>query len=72
MRKRIDHYCSVVPENYHLSGPPFSGTSGWDFPVPLDTSDGFYLSHIPVPTRGKDKKMEQTHVERQVDIVMLK
>ena len=31
--------------------------SGWDFPVPTDTNDGFYLSHIPVPARGKDKKL---------------
>ena len=26
------------------------------FLSPLNTNDGFYLSHIPVPARGKDKK----------------
>ena len=32
------------------------------FLSPLNTNDGFYLSHIPVPARGKDKN-EQTHVD---------
>ena len=43
--KKIDHWCSVVPEKSQLSGPPFSGklgkprfplerlASGWDFSV---------------------------------------
>ena len=26
------------------------------FLSPLDTNDGFYLSHIPVPARGKNKE----------------
>ena len=30
--------------------------SGWDFLSSLNTNDGFYLSHIPVPARRKDKK----------------
>ena len=45
MRKRIDHWCSVVPEKFQPSGPLFSGKlgkprchwnggpSGWDFSV---------------------------------------
>ena len=28
MRKRIDHWCSVVPEKSQPSGPPFSGKLG--------------------------------------------
>ena len=48
MRKRIDHCCSVVPEKYHPSCPPFSGklgkprfpmerwALGWDFSVPTE------------------------------------
>ena len=31
------------------------------FLSPLDANDGFYLSHIPVPARGKDKN-EQPHL----------
>ena len=30
MRKRIDHWCSVVPEKSQTSGPPFSGKPGWE------------------------------------------
>ena len=65
MRKRIDHWCSVVPtlgstiqwETQKASFP--TGTVGprvGIFLSPLDTDDGFYLSHIPVLARGKDKK----------------
>ena len=46
--KKIDHWCSVVPEKSQPSGPPFSGNSasinshwndgpsGWDFSVPTE------------------------------------
>ena len=30
------------------------------FLSPLNTNDGFYLSHIPVSARGKDKKQTAT------------
>ena len=36
-----------------------TGTVGpwfWIFLSPLNINDGFYLSHIPVPAHGKDKK----------------
>ena len=68
MRKIIDHYRSVVPEKSQPSGPPFSGNSTSLLPFgtvgpcveiflsSLNTNDGFYLSHIPVPAGGKDKK----------------
>ena len=48
------------------------------FLSPLNTNDGFYLSHIPVPTRGKDKKRTVTrwpypgHTSMLGVIVMLK
>ena len=44
------------------------------FLSPLNTNDGFYLSHIPVPALGKDKK-EQLHTDCKLIsdiIVMLK
>ena len=76
MRKRIDHLCSVVPEKSQPEGPTFqwetrlaefpTGTLGprvGIFLSPLNTNDGFYLSHIPVPARGKDQN-EQPHVGR--------
>ena len=69
MRKRIDHWCSVVPEKSQPSGPLFSGklgkpliplerwALGWGFFLsPLNTNDVFYLSHTPIPALGKDKK----------------
>ena len=72
MRKRIDHWCSVVPEKSQSSGPPFrgetrqaslpTGTVGprvGIFLSPLNTNDGFYLSHIPKPAYGKDEKRTQ-------------
>ena len=34
------------------------------FLSPLNTNDGFYLSHIPVPALGKDKK--QTAARRSL------
>ena len=40
-----------------------TGTVGprvWIFLSPLNTNDGFYLSHMPIPTRGKDKKRTAT------------
>ena len=61
MRKRINHWCSVVPEKSQPSGPQFSGKldkprfplewwalGNWVgiFLSPLNTNDGFYLSHI--------------------------
>ena len=59
MRKRIDHWCSVVPVKSQPSGPTFhwetwrasfpTGTLGprvGIFLSPLNTNDGFYLSHI--------------------------
>ena len=69
MRKRIDHWCSVVPEKF----PTLRSIVQWEtlrayFPArtvgpwvgnflsPLDINDGFYLSHIPVSARGKDQK----------------
>ena len=68
MRKRIDHWCSVVPEKI----PTLGSTVQWEtrqasFPTgtvgprvgiflsPLNTNDGFYLSHIPVTASDKDK-----------------
>ena len=64
MRKRIENWCSMVQEKSQPSGPPFSGKlgkprfplEGWALGLGLNTNDGFYLSHIPVPARGKDKK----------------
>ena len=63
VRKRIDHWCSVFPEKSQPSSPQFSGKLGKPvgpqvgiFLSPLDTNDGFYLSHIPIPALGKDKK----------------
>ena len=49
MRKRIDHWCSVVQKN---PNPRPTGI----FLSPLNTNEAFVLSHIPVPARGKDKK----------------
>ena len=59
MRKRIDHWCSVVPEKSQPLGPPFSGKTRqasfptgrvgprvWIFLSPLNTNDGFYLSGV--------------------------
>ena len=59
MRKRIDHWCSVVPEKSQPSGPTFqwetrqasfpTGTLGprvGIFLSPLYTNDGFYLSYM--------------------------
>ena len=37
------------------------GPGVWISLEPLNTNDGFYLSHIPVAARGKDKN-EQPHV----------
>ena len=70
MRKRIDHWCSVVPEKFQPSVPPFSGKLGKprqaSFPTgtvgpqvriflsPLNTNDGFYFSHIPTHTKSSD------------------
>ena len=70
MRKRIDYWCSVVPEKSQPSGPPRlaefpTGTEGprvGIFLSPLNTNDGFYLSHIRVPARGNDK--QQTAARR--------
>ena len=68
MRKRIDHYPSVVPEKSQPSGPPPVGNASLPtgtvgprvgiFLSPLNTNDGSYLSRIilPVPTLRKDKK----------------
>ena len=69
MRNRIDHWCSVVPDKSQPSGPSFqwetrqasfsTGTVGprvGIFLSPLNTNDGLYLSHTPVPALGKDKK----------------
>ena len=41
------------------------------FLSPLNTNDGFYLSHIPIPASGKDKKKSSRTSIRHV-IVMLK
>ena len=59
MRKRIDHWCSVVPEKIPTLGPTVqwetrqasfpTGTVGprvGIFLSPLNTNDGFYLSRI--------------------------
>ena len=59
MRKRIDHWCSVVPEKSQPSGPTIqwetwqalfpTGTVGprvGIFLEPLNTNDGFYLSSM--------------------------
>ena len=57
-------------KNSQHSGPPLSGKlskSGfslerwaiagvWIYLSPMKTNDGLYLSHIPIPARGKDKK----------------
>ena len=48
---------TVQWENRQASFP--TGTVGprvGIFLSPLNTNDGFYLSHIPIPARGKDKK----------------
>ena len=76
VRKSIDHYCSVVPEKSQPSGPPFSGetrqasipTGTVDprvgiFLSPLNTNDGFYLSHTPYQPVGKTN-IVQSHVGR--------
>ena len=60
MRKRIDHWCSVVPEKSQCSGQQFSGKLGkprfplgpwalgiWIFLSPLNINDRFYLSRTP-------------------------
>ena len=78
MRKRIDHYCSVVPEKSQNSPPPFSGKlRKLRFPLeclalrlgyclsPLNTIDVFYLSHTPVPARWKDKTNSRTSAARR-------
>ena len=77
MRKRIDHWCSVVPETI----PTLGSTIQWEtrqasFPTgkvdprvgiflsPLNTNDGFYLSHIyPYQPVGKIK-LEQLNAGR--------
>ena len=69
MRERIDHWRSVVPEKIPTLGSTVhwetrqasfpTGTVGprvGIFLSPLNTNDGFYLSHILVPAIGKDKK----------------
>ena len=56
--KRIHHWCPVGTGKSQPEGPPFQwetrlrrvshwngGPEGWDFPVPLYTSDRFYFSH---------------------------
>ena len=61
---------SGVRKKSKPSGSPLSGNTGQvSFPTetvgpwvgiflaPLNTNDGFYSSHIPVPTRGKSKKL---------------
>ena len=81
MRKRIDHWCSVVPEKSQPSGPPFWWeTQQASFPTgrvgprdgiylsPLNTNDGFYLSHIPVyvPACGKKTDSRTLAARRSV------
>ena len=66
MRKRSDRWWSVIPE---ISQPTVQWeTLQASFPTGMvcprvgiflslpKTNDGFYLSHIPVPAHGKDKK----------------
>ena len=78
MKKRIDHWCSVVPEKSQPSGPPFSGklgkprfplewwALGWDFSVPTEHQWWIlFISHTPYQPVGKIK-IEQLHVEIQV------
>ena len=54
MRKRIDHWCSVVLQASFPTGTV--GPCVEIFLSPVNTNDGFYLSHKPVPARGKVKK----------------
>ena len=69
MRKRMDHWCSVVSEKSQPSGPPFqwetrqasfpTGTVGprvGIFLSPLNTNDGFYLSHTPGTCRTSPRE----------------
>ena len=51
MRKRIDHWCSVVPEASFPTGTV--GPRVGIFLFPLNTNDRFYLSHI-----GKQPKFQ--------------
>ena len=56
MRKRIDHWCSVVPEKSQVLFP--TGTVDprvGIFLSPLGTNNGFYLSHLPVPASTEDQ-----------------
>ena len=69
MRKRIDHWCSVVPEKSQPSGPPFSGKLGkprfplerWALwlgffcPHRTPMMDSIYLTY-PYQPVGKKKK----------------
>ena len=60
----MDHYCSVVPEKSQLSGPLLSeklltvtaSPRVGIFLSPLNTNDGFYLSHIPPTNKCEGKK----------------
>ena len=44
------------------------------FLSPLNTNDGFYLSHKPVPALGKDKNNEKPHAGRTSirDVILCK
>ena len=81
MRKRINHWCSVVPEKSQPSGPPFSGKLGKPrFPLErwalglgffcphwTPMMDPIYLTY-PVPTSRKDKNLTVTQHRTSVRI----
>ena len=88
VRKLINHYCSVVPVKISTLGSTFKWEA-WQASFPtgavaprvgiflstVDTNDGFYLSHMPVPAHWKDKKRtatRQPHVDpwRHCDVKM--
>ena len=85
MRKRIDHWCSVVPEKSKPSGPPFSGKLGKPrFPLErwapglgffclhwTPMMDSIYLTY-PVLTCGIDKNLTSTCWNTSDVIGMLK
>ena len=56
--RKIPTLGSTVQSESRQASIPTGMVDPWVgiFLSPLNTNNGFYLSHIPVPARGKDKK----------------